>query len=235
MGKKDLKPISVPLDSLHPVPGFPGYFVTKDGKVFSVKELAPMKHSDGYMRVCLYGKSRGKKRKGIHQILALTFLMQSGGEEVRHIDGNKLNNSLSNLAWGTRAENAADMIVHGTSLRGEKNPKALISERQAIRIREEFNAGKTVLELSDKYKMTWYAIRRLLQGGNWKHLGKRPPKKYKRGYFHKGKPAKKLNTQKVLQLRRDATFMTREKLARKYKLSFEHIRNIINRKAWARV
>lgn len=33
---------------------------------------------------------------------------------VRHLDGNSLNNTLSNLAWGTTADNTRDSIDHGT-------------------------------------------------------------------------------------------------------------------------
>jgi predicted transcriptional regulator len=36
------------------------------------------------------------------------------GFEARHLDGNKQNNRLGNLAWGTRRENADDRIRHGS-------------------------------------------------------------------------------------------------------------------------
>lgn len=36
------------------------------------------------------------------------------GYIVRHLDGDKLNNSVDNLVWGTYAENRADYRVHGT-------------------------------------------------------------------------------------------------------------------------
>lgn len=35
------------------------------------------------------------------------------GHECRHLDGDRQNNALDNLAWGTRAENVADTIRHG--------------------------------------------------------------------------------------------------------------------------
>lgn len=37
--------------------------------------------------------------------------------QVRHLDGNPLNNRLTNLAWGTPLENAQDRIRHGRSKR----------------------------------------------------------------------------------------------------------------------
>ena len=35
------------------------------------------------------------------------------GQEVRHLDGDKLNPSLDNLVYGTRSENMRDMVRHG--------------------------------------------------------------------------------------------------------------------------
>jgi len=79
------------------VPKCPGYFVTKSGKVFSIKQIKPMIHSDGYLRVCLYGQGEKRKRYGIHQLIAFTFLSKpkDGQKEVRHLDGNKYTSSSS--------------------------------------------------------------------------------------------------------------------------------------------
>ena len=40
-----------------------------------------------------------------------------------HIDGNKLNNNLSNLKWGSYAENYADIVKHKTNAIGKKKRK----------------------------------------------------------------------------------------------------------------
>lgn len=37
------------------------------------------------------------------------------GHEVRHLDGSRNNNNLSNLAYGTRSQNARDGVAHGTN------------------------------------------------------------------------------------------------------------------------
>lgn len=36
------------------------------------------------------------------------------GMQVRHLDGNALNNAPANLVWGTISENNLDRVVHGT-------------------------------------------------------------------------------------------------------------------------
>jgi hypothetical protein len=40
--------------------------------------------------------------------------------EIRHLDGNKLNNNFSNLAYGTVKENAADRKLHALGLVANK-------------------------------------------------------------------------------------------------------------------
>lgn len=58
------------------------------------------------------GKNRTQK---VHQLVAAAFLgPRPGGMEVRHLDGNPLNNRLDNLAYGTPSENSLDSIRHGT-------------------------------------------------------------------------------------------------------------------------
>lgn len=113
----------------------PGYRVTADGRVFSVqsnwrgygeREMRQTLNASGYpsVRVLRDGK---RKRLAVHVLVARTFLpaRPSPQHEVRHLDGNRMNSSASNLAWGTRKENAADRERHGRTSRGEKHSKAI--------------------------------------------------------------------------------------------------------------
>ena len=49
------------------------------------------------------------------------------GMECLHWDGDSKNNLVENLRWGTREENCADMLRHGTRLRGESHPHSKLS------------------------------------------------------------------------------------------------------------
>jgi hypothetical protein len=40
--------------------------------------------------------------------------------EIRHLDGNKFNNNITNLAYGTAKENAADRKMHALGLVANK-------------------------------------------------------------------------------------------------------------------
>lgn len=103
------------------------YFVARDGVVFSFRKerLAPLAQQpdkDGYLYV-LVRLSTGKRRKlRVHRAVCEAFNGQKPlGKEVRHRDGNKLNNRASNLLWGTQLENAADREEHGRTARGSRN------------------------------------------------------------------------------------------------------------------
>lgn len=98
---------------------YPGYFVTDTGVVYSInsgKGMRPIKQHtlvrDGYIGVQLW--KEGKiKNKTLHVLLLETFVStRPKGMQVCHNDGNKLNNRLDNLRWGTPKENAADRLKH---------------------------------------------------------------------------------------------------------------------------
>ena len=90
------------------IKGYDGYLVTQDGRIFSNKSnkfLSLCKDKAGYVGVVL-SNNGFFKRINIHRIVADNFLDNSNNyKEVNHIDGNKSNNSLSNLEWCTRSEN----------------------------------------------------------------------------------------------------------------------------------
>ena len=94
------------------IDNFDGYFVTKDGKIFSTRKTknfielkTNVDKKTGYVFVMfnINGKSY---RKTVHRIVAKSFIPNpENKEQVNHIDGNKQNNNISNLEWNTRSEN----------------------------------------------------------------------------------------------------------------------------------
>lgn len=84
--------------------------------------LTPWPRSKGhYLCVTLCADASESKRY-VHELVAEAFIEPRPGlgYQVRHLDGVNTNNRLSNLAWGTPAENAADKIRHGTSRRPQR-------------------------------------------------------------------------------------------------------------------
>lgn len=105
------------------------YYITNKGKVFIAnyrnsgkpKELKPRIIS-GYYALGLEGNKidgrRNQKIYKIHRLLAEYFIPNPNNKPcVNHIDGNKLNNSLSNLEWVTISENT----IHAYANKLERN------------------------------------------------------------------------------------------------------------------
>lgn len=81
------------------------YFVTEDGQIFSKVKNKFMKFgkAKGYYRINLM-KPWGTKL--VHRMVAELYIENpENKKEVNHIDGNILNNNISNLEWVTRSEN----------------------------------------------------------------------------------------------------------------------------------
>jgi hypothetical protein len=115
-----------------PIPDFPGYAITRDGRVWSAVTQRWLRHGIGkagypLIRPCRDGKAHSRH---IHRLVLLTFCGPPGpGQVCRHLDGDPLNCRLENLRWGTVRENMADKINHGTTTRGDRNGSHLHPER----------------------------------------------------------------------------------------------------------
>lgn len=119
---------------------FPAYVVGDDGSVISFvhrrpKQLKRIKRGeyDGHSMRNKVGAIIGVT---LHRLVAETFLdPRAPGQEVRHMDGNRGNCSVSNLCWGTRSENMRDKERHGTAPIGQNHPMAKLNDRSVCLIR----------------------------------------------------------------------------------------------------
>lgn len=134
----------------------PGYEVREDGTVISHSTnwrgygSRPITWaSDGtpYPVVRLICPDGVRRKFKVHQLVCRKFHGErpSPDHEVRHLDGNPMNNHASNLAWGTRSENAIDRIKHGTQYRPDWSDPAvrekLVSGMRRVR-REQAGAAQ---------------------------------------------------------------------------------------------
>lgn len=91
------------------------YYVSSCGKVFGCKgnELKQTTTNRGYKRVTLSINGK-EERWSVHRLVALLFIPNPDKKlEVNHKDGNKENNSVSNLEWCTRSENEKHAHANG--------------------------------------------------------------------------------------------------------------------------
>lgn len=96
---------------------FPDYYITDTGDVYSrnpvhnpngrIKKMNPWVNKYGYKMVDLI-KDGKKIHKQVHRLVAQEFIPNPENKpQVNHIDGNKQNNTVSNLEWATASENIA--------------------------------------------------------------------------------------------------------------------------------
>lgn len=75
----------------------------------------------GYWVVDLWKDAR-QKRPRVHVLLMEAWCGERTQRDIRHLDGNKLNNSLKNLKYGTRSENMKDDYKHNPGRAGFNIP-----------------------------------------------------------------------------------------------------------------
>lgn len=122
----------------------------------------------GYLTYCL--KNNGTyQRVWVHHLVlkAFGFIRPSQQHQVRHLDGNKFNNHISNLKWGTVKENMNDKYLYGTVLVGEKCPNSKLKDHQA---KEILLSPLKTSDLAKKYSVSRHTILRIKKRINWRHL-----------------------------------------------------------------
>ena len=132
--------------------GFSNYFITIDGKVWSKQRIGtkgkwikPNTDMNGYLCVRLYIKNK-RHRCHIHRLVLETYVGPCPkGMECRHLNGDKQDNRLDNLCWGTRSENQKDAVRHGTHTMlgkcGEICPNSKLSNKERQAILDMYNNG----------------------------------------------------------------------------------------------
>lgn len=166
------------------IPSAPGYFATEDGQIFSTrmsrgKEPRAMRQTMGTRGYLVVGIFKDKKaiQRYVHQLILEAFVSAkpSPAHVVRHIDGDRLNNRLENLRWGTPKENADDRASHGTTQMGEDHYASKLTEDDVRKVRAMYKSGDySVSELARMYGMSGFAMGCVVGRGNarktWKHV-----------------------------------------------------------------
>ena len=158
------------------IPGYEGlYQVSSEGLVRSVKReklLRLQLNNSGYLRTNL--SKQGKcKYVFAHRLVALAFLgAPEKGIDVNHIDGNKLNNRLSNLEYVTRSQNmkhARSMGLHNNYADGHYN--AVLTSEDALYLQIVYSqTGLRGNDLAAHFGVSARTINDVLDGKTWKSI-----------------------------------------------------------------
>lgn len=157
------------------------YLISEDGTIINKDRrhiLNTHVNKKGYevSNVSYYKGDYKVKSVPVHRLVALTYIPNKDNkEQVNHIDGNKLNNNVTNLEWVTNSENIKHANETGLmdkavkKISGSKNyqAKLLDCEVQAIRdLREENNTSVTTL--SKIFGVSRSGIKRIINYKSYK-------------------------------------------------------------------
>ena len=163
LGRVKSKPVFVENDSL---------FGDEGGYVKHIKIKNQTINRYGYMttKLCFKGKCR---RLTIHRLVAKAFIPNPNKySQVNHIDGNKKNNSVTNLEWVSAAQNTKHAwdtgLITSEHMKGSKHHNSKVNEDIVKDIRS--NKTLTKKELAEKYDISISTVADILRRKTWTHI-----------------------------------------------------------------
>lgn len=168
----------IPEDA-RPIPGWPEYMACTNGEIISLRSLkgkTPVYKTQsigikGYYKVVSLQKDGRQFVRTVHKLLLETFVGPAPeGHVCRHIDGDSHNNSLTNLTWGTQAENCQDTVSHGMSTFGERSGRSKLRENDVRHIISELESGRTATSLANEMGLSTSHVCKIAKGKTWGHL-----------------------------------------------------------------
>lgn len=121
-----------------------------------------------------YGRGTWRQNKKywmIHRLVLLAFRGEPPkGHVCRHLNGNRTDNRLENIVWGTSSENRLDQIAHGTHNAGEDHPSAVLSEGEVKQIMKMRKQGIICREIASMLGRSIGVIKDVASGRTWRHV-----------------------------------------------------------------
>ena len=171
------------------IPSYPGYRVGSDGSVWTCKVrrstgdgfarwvpagswrlLSIREDRHGYKKTHL---SHGKRKRlaFVHHLVLLAFVgPKPEGYVGCHGNGDKSDNRIENLRWGTIRDNWEDTIKHGRLRRGIASPHAKLKESDVLAIVELSRRGYSLARLGKWFSVTPQNIKSIVAGQSWSHI-----------------------------------------------------------------
>ena len=162
------------------IPGCSSYGVTRNGRVWSRprhdsrgvyvpgKLLKPGLASNGYFTVYLRDDSGERKSRCLHELVLLAWVGPRPEKGVsRHLNGNRQDNRLENLEWGTYRDNVMDAVQHGTApgLRGK------LDETEVRKLLCSYHLdGTSAIELAETWGLTRQHVHAIVSGRSRKAI-----------------------------------------------------------------
>lgn len=163
----------LPNEQIKMIDEFPKYSITSFGRVWSsitCKWLTPTISKRGNHQRYYVSLGRGNKRF-VHRLVAIAFIPNPNGlDEVDHIDGNGLNNNVTNLRWVTHQQNMENAIT----IDRVKNNTGYYAEIEEIATGKKFIGYDNLSKYTGLSKATLYKhTKNKIKNPRFKLTGKR--------------------------------------------------------------
>lgn len=170
------------------------YMITENAEVYSIlteMRLKPYVGNNGYYRVNLAGGDRHHyKTMSLHRLMGFAFIPNPNKYPIiNHLNGNRLDLSLSNLEWTTYSGNnlhAIHILNKRQYVPEPENCNLTTHTPEEVRmVCELLEKGYSPRQIDNKYHVGYWFIIALIRGNTWKKITKdyKIPR-MKRSYKH---------------------------------------------------
>ena len=131
--------------------------------------------TSGYKRVGIKINNQ-PKRFLIHQLVAEAFIPKPSRHHTHiiHLDSNKKNNQVNNLAWVTKEELHKRMYQHFVNFRNNHQGKIItnsnLKEKDVKVLKTMINKGVPQYKIAQMFCISATQVKRITRGENWGHV-----------------------------------------------------------------
>lgn len=170
-------------ENVKDIPGFEGiYSATEDGRVYSHSRVVKASYGSTQLRKGRWLKQKinqgrafyniGAKWVSAHRIIAMTFIPNPENKpQVNHIDGDPLNNHVTNLEWCTQSENIkhayANNLKKPVRMLGTNHPRHKLSNEVVQDIK---SSSESLRVLANRYGLSKTWVSKIKRNINWTHI-----------------------------------------------------------------
>jgi len=139
-------------------------------KFYKERILNPSEAATGHQYIRLHNAKKGTQFL-VHRLVCEAFNGPCPpGMECAHLDGDPKNNNFTNLIWCSHKTNCSHMKMHGTNPAGIRNPNAVLTEQDVLKIKERRKAGEKITPLALDFGVSVKTIYRIGKCRTWRHI-----------------------------------------------------------------
>ncbi len=159
------------MEEFRDLKGFDNYQISNLGRIYSKKRRVCLKvkrlGNNGYYQVRL-SKDGNYVYKNLHRLIAETFIPNPNNyRTVNHINGNKLDNRVSNLEWADDSRQQHQAYLLGL----KKCTQHILSENEILEVyKKYFEEKQSIYSLAKEYNTRKQQITKLIKGQRHQNL-----------------------------------------------------------------